>query len=162
MKVDERYLPWCLALLLFPALLSAEEYVFAFHDASTATVYTADTLEFVASPEIGLGAVHAIGVPDPDATLSLLKIFIIRTDAVVVLEPDPPFLQLKTHTLSAPISLGEKSAFLTPDGTKLIVVAGDFLHVFDAIDPADPSEPPRKRARKQAATERSDAAAEVG
>ena len=127
-----------LALLFVVIPMQAEEYVFAFHDATSATVYTADTLEFVHTVEVGAGAVHAIGVPNPNQTQSLLKIFVIRTDAVVVLEPDPPFLPLKTHTLSAPISLGERSAFLTPDGSKLIVIAGDFLHVFDALDLSDP------------------------
>jgi hypothetical protein len=95
-----------LALLLVVIPVQAEEYIFAFHDGTTATVYTTNTLEFVNSVEVGEGAVHAIGVPDPSQTQSLLKIFVIRTDAVVVLEPDPPFLTVKTHTLSGPISFG--------------------------------------------------------
>jgi len=128
-----------LALLLAGTPVWAADYVFAFHDTTTTTVYTANTLEFVNSVEVGQGAVHAIGVPDPNQTQSLLKIFVIRTDAVVVLEPDPPFLPVKTHTLSGPISFGENSAFLTPDGAKLVVIAGDLLHVFDAVDPANPS-----------------------
>ena len=128
-----------LALLLVVIPVQAEEYIFAFHDGTTATVYTTNTLEFVNSVEVGEGAVHAIGVPDPSQTQSLLKIFVIRTDAVVVLEPDPPFLTVKTHTLSGPISFGEHSAFLTPDGSKLVVITGDLLHVFNALDPANPS-----------------------
>ncbi|HUG82611.1 MAG TPA: hypothetical protein VML01_13160 [Bryobacterales bacterium] len=127
-----------LVLLVFPALLAAEEYVFVFHEGPTATVYSADTLDFVASPEVGTGAVQALGVPDRNQIFSLLKIYVIRTNAVVVLQPDPPFQQIAVLPLSAPIALGENSAFLTPDGSKLIVMAGDFLHVFDALDPKNP------------------------
>ena len=69
---------------------------------------------------------------------SFLKIYVLRTDSVVVLNPGFPFAVRKTFFLQTAINHGERSAFLTPDGLQLIVAAGDFLHVFDAVDPAEP------------------------
>ncbi len=123
---------------LWPVAVSADDYVFVFHSGSTATVCRADDLDFIAAPEVGPGAVAAIGVPDPDQITSLLKIYVLRTDSVVVLNPGFPFAVRKTFFLQTAINHGERSAFLTPNGRQLIVAAGDFLHVFDAVDPAEP------------------------
>ena len=124
--------------LLWPLVLPADDFVFVFHEGNTATVYRPGDFAFLAAPEIGPGAVAAIGVPDPDQHQSLLKIYVLRSDSVVVLDPDPPFAVRKIFFLQAAINLGERSVFLTTNGEQLIVAAGDFLHIFDAVDPSDP------------------------
>ena len=126
------------AMVSLPALLGAQEYVFVFHFGTTATVYRAKDLVFLASPEVGSGAVDAIGIPKPTSTGTKLKIYVIRTDAVVVLEPKPPFEIIKTFALLAPVTLGENSAQLTPDAKRVMVAAGDFLHIFEALDEDNP------------------------
>ena len=123
---------------LWPSALSADDYVFVFHSGNTATVYLADNLDFFAAPEVGPDAVEAIGVPDPNRITTFLKIYVLRTDSVVVLDPGFPFAVRKTFFLQTAINHGERSAFLTSNGLQLIVAAGDFLHVFDAVDPAEP------------------------
>ena len=124
--------------LLHSLFSSAAEYVFVFHAGTAATVYETDDLAFVASPEVGAGAVNAIGVPCPELRTRRLKIYVLRTASVLVLDPEPPFPPRTVLPLQAAIHHGESSAILTPDDSRLIVAAQDFLHVFDAFDPLDP------------------------
>ena len=112
--------------------------MFVFHAGSTATVYDADSFELLGTPTVGSGAVQAIGVPDPDTPTRLLKIFVITTDTVVILDPDPPFAVLATLRLGAAINAGENSAMLAPDGRTLLVMAGSEMHAIDALDDGKP------------------------
>jgi uncharacterized protein (TIGR03437 family) len=124
--------------VVFPCTLAAQQYLFVFHAGSQATVYNPTTLEALASPVVGSGAIRAIGVPDQSAPSTFSKIYILRSDSVVVLEPKPPFTARTSFDLRAPISLGARSALLTQDSKRLVVAGGRFVHVFDATDPANP------------------------
>jgi len=118
----------------------AEDYVFVFSAGTSAEIYNAASLQLVGAPTIASGGLQAIGVPDPNNPVELLKIFVISRDAVTVLAPNPPFAVLDTIALSATGSVGERSARLSPNGRWLLVAAGDVMDVFDAD--AEGSPPP--------------------
>jgi uncharacterized protein (TIGR03437 family) len=124
-------------LVVLPCTLAAQQYLFVFHAGPQATVYNPATLEALASPVVGSGAIRAIGVPDQAAPSTFSKIYVLRTDSVVVLDPRPPFAARTSFELRAPISLGARGALLTPDSKRLVVAGGRFIHVFDATDPAN-------------------------
>ncbi len=134
-----RWRRWMLVLLLglAPQGLAAADLLFVFHAGATASVYDSVSFELLASPTVGAGAVQAIGAPDPAQPGSLRKIYVITSSAVAVLDAAPPFALRRTLPLQGAIPDGERSAQLTPDGTKLLVLGGNFLHVFDALDAAD-------------------------
>jgi uncharacterized protein (TIGR03437 family) len=124
--------------LLCSGTLAAQQYLFVFHATAQATVYNLMTLEPLASPVVGVGAVRAIGVPGQATPSSFSKIYILRGSSVVVLDPQPPFAVRAALELRAPISLGAQSALLTQNSKRLVVAAGRFVHVFDATDAANP------------------------
>jgi uncharacterized protein (TIGR03437 family) len=126
-------------LVLLPCTLAAQQYLFVFHATSQATVYNLSTLEPLASPVVGAGAIRAIGVPDQSAPSEFSKIYIVRGSSVVVLDAQPPFAVRASHELRAAVNLGARSALLTQDSRRLVVAGGRFVHVFDATDPANPS-----------------------
>ena len=99
----------CLGVL-WPLALPADDHVFVFHAGNTATVYRAGSLALVGTPEVGPGAVAAIGVPNPEQLQSLLKVYVLCSDTVVELSPNPPFAVRDTFSLQAAIDLGERSA----------------------------------------------------
>jgi len=125
-------------LTMASAPIFAVERLFVFHSGTTVHIYDAGTFDLLGSPEVGPGAVHAIGVPDPENPTQFLKYFVITAGNAVVLEPDPPFAVRRRLTLTGGVNLGEESAILTPDGRHLLVAAGTFLFVFDPQDPSDP------------------------
>ena len=125
-------------LLVVAAPVAAQQYLFVFHAGVQASVYDPATLELLARPAVGPGAVRAIGVPDQVTPSSFSKIYVVRRDAVVVLDAQPPFAVRATLALRAPLSLGERSALLTQDSRRLVLAGGPFLHVFDAVDPTNP------------------------
>jgi uncharacterized protein (TIGR03437 family) len=129
-------LPWL--FFLFPFVLGAQQYLFVFHAGSEATVYNLTTLEPLASPLVATGAIRAIGVPDQVTPSNFSKIYIVCSDSVVVLDPQPPFAVRAALELRAPVSLGQRSALLTQDSKRLLVADGRFVHVFDATDPTNP------------------------
>ncbi len=125
-------------LVLFPSTSAAQQYLFVFHAGSQATVYNPATLEPLASPAVGSGAIRAVGVPDQSTPSTFSKIYVLRGDSVVVLDPNPPFAVRTSFDLRAPIALGARSALLTQDSKHLLVAGGRFVHIFDATDPANP------------------------
>ncbi len=134
---------WRKLLLLFATLvfalpLAAADYLFVFHDDPTVRIYDAESLQLLASPALGPGAVQAIGVPDPDHRDRLLKIYLIRNNSVLVLDPQPPFAIRATLPLAFSPTVGERSAVLTPDGRELLLLTGPFIHAFDTINPTNP------------------------
>lgn len=112
---------------------AAADYVFVFYDeGTTAGVYDADTLELVASPEVGAGARQAVGVPDASDPTRLVNIYIVSSNAVRVLEPEPPFETIRARTLNSAVNAGEQPAVLTPDARRLLVPSGNSLVIFNA------------------------------
>ena len=121
-----------------PVPAAAADYLVAFHERATVTIYDAGTFELLGSPTVGAGAVRAVGVPDPRKPNELLKIYVVGSDSVAVLGPAPPFAVLATHPLLEPIKAGEGSAVLTEDGRQLLVIGGSILHAFEALDADNP------------------------
>ncbi len=120
-------------------MLSNDTPLFVFHSGTTVHIYDAETFDLLGSPEVGAGAVHAIGVPDPEKPTQFLKYFVITAANAMVLEPDPPFALRRRLTLSGGVSLGDQSAVLAPNGRHILVASGTFLLIFDPLDPSDPA-----------------------
>ena len=67
------------------------------------------------------------------------KIYVVRNDAVVVLEPQPPFAtRANASSCARPSSPGERSAVLTPGRQAAGSDRRALRAVFDATDPANP------------------------
>ena len=126
-------------LTLASAPVFAIERLFVFHSGTTVHIYDAETFDLLGSPEVGTGAVQAIGVPDPDNPSQFLKYFVITAGRAVVLEPDPPFAVRRRLALTGGVNLGEESAILAPNGRHILVASGTFLFIFDPLDPSDPA-----------------------
>ena len=118
--------------------LAGVDYLVVFHQGATVSIYDAGTFELLGSPTVGGSAIQAVGVPDPQKPNELLKIYVVRSDSVVVLGPAPPFAVLATHPLIEPVRTGERGAVLTEDGRQLLVIGGSVLHVFEAWDRDNP------------------------
>lgn len=129
---------WLLSFFVVALPLGAQQYLFVFHAGTQATVYDLGTLDPLASPVVGSGAVRAIGVPGQTTPSSFSKIYILRGSSMVVLNPQPPFAAQASLDLRAPISMDERSAVLSQDSKRLVVAGGRFVHVFDATNPANP------------------------
>ena len=121
-----------------PLPLAAVDYLVVFHQGATVSIYDAGTFELLGSATVGEGAMQAVGVPDPQKPNEHLKIYIVTSRVVVVLEPVVPFAVLATHPLIEPIEAGEGSAVLTEDGSQLLVIGGSVLHVLGALDADNP------------------------
>ena len=133
---------WRLLCLLIggalPSPLAAADYLVVFDQRATVSIYDARTFELFGSPTVAEGAMHAVGVPDPLKPNELLKIYVVTSRSVVVLDPAPPFAVLATHPLLEPIKAGEGSIVLTADGRLLLVVGGSVLHAFEAWNAGNP------------------------
>jgi len=129
-----------LALLASAAsTLPAENYAFVFHGVqSTVSIYDADSMSLRGTPAVGPGARRAFGVPDPAAPTQFLKFYVVTTSSVVVLNPTAPFNVRATLALAGTVPPGSPNpAALSPDGTKLLVAAGDTVHVINTRDAVD-------------------------
>ncbi len=117
---------------------SAADYAFVFYDEGvTAGVYDTDTLELVATPEVGANARQAVGVPDASDPTRFSKIYIINDNAVRILEPTHPFLTIGNRVLPYAVHPGERPAVLTPDARWLLVPAESTLFIFNAQSPTN-------------------------
>ena len=121
-----------------PATLAASNLVFVFHGVNnTMSVYDADTLTLLGAPTVGPNAVHAFAIPDPDNPLTFTKIYVLTTSSVVVLNPTPPFATRTTLSLPGSLAPGPQAAALTPDGRKLVILAGGQVSVIRTADNPD-------------------------
>ena len=123
--------------LLAPALL-AVDYLVVFDESSTVRIYDANTFQLLGSPAVGPNGLRAFGIPDPTNPTTLLKIYVVTRDSVVILSPSPPFNVLATRSTAAPLDSGRR-ATLARDGSKLLIFVDDFLQVFDTFNPSHPS-----------------------
>jgi len=120
------------------AALAQDEYLFVFQKGETSSVYDPLTLELLAQPALGPDAMEAVGVPDPDDPTRFSKIYAVRSDSVLVLDPAPPFAVRASFPLRGPVLVFENAVRLSPDGTRLIVLGGEFAHVFDTASDTKP------------------------
>ncbi len=121
-----------LALCLGPASLLADNYVFVFHGSSNnASVYNADTMAPVGTPNVGPDARRAFGIPDPSNPGQFTKIYVVTGTQIVVLNPVPPFSIRTVLPLTGPLASGPNAAVLSGDARKLLVAAGSQVHVVD-------------------------------
>ncbi len=117
--------------------LKANNLVFIFHSAATtAEIYDADTLQLLASPNVGTGAVRAFGAPDPNNPGQLLKLYVITANTVVVLNPQT-FAIRATLNLPGALAAGPNASALTGDGKRLLVAAGGQVNVINTTDASD-------------------------
>jgi uncharacterized protein (TIGR03437 family) len=133
-----KHLRRALLLVLAPAAAQAANYAFVFHGAqSTVSIYDADTMQLVGSPSVGPGARRAFGAPDPSNPTQFLKFYVVTGNSVVVLNPQPPFSVRATLPLSGSVPVSPNPAALSPDGQRLLVLAGDTVHVINTRDAVD-------------------------
>jgi len=124
-------------LLSWIAPLRANNLVFIFHSAATtAEIYDADTLQLLASPNVGTGAVRAFGAPDPNNPGQLLKLYVITANTVVVLNAQT-FAIRATLNLPGALAAGPNASALTGDGKRLLVAAGGQVNVINTTDSSD-------------------------
>lgn len=130
---------WGVLLLgLAPVALQGANYAFVFHGSQpTVSIYDADTMQLVGSPNVAGSARRAFGVPDPANPTSFLKFYVITATSVVVLNAQPPFSVRATMPLGATVPLTPNSSALSPDGQKLLVAAGDTVYVINTRDAVD-------------------------
>lgn len=127
-----------LILWWLPVVLSGANLVFVFHGAAgTANVYNADTMELLGSPTVGAGALRAFGVPDPANPTAYLKLYVVTSNSITVLNPTPPFTVRATVPLDSPGAAGPQAAGLSPDGRRLLVAAGNQVHVLNTTEAGD-------------------------
>ena len=113
-----------------PLVLGAAEVVFVFdRSATTASVYDAGSLELIASPRVGVGASHAFGIGDPSEGGRFEKFYVVTRLAIVILDPD--FAVLGNLFLSGSVAVAPGAAAMSPDGTRLLVAAGDRVYLVD-------------------------------
>ncbi len=133
-----RLLVFLLCLLGLPAMLAGASYVLVFHGGSqTMSIYNGDTMALAGAPTVGGGATRAFGVIDPNSPTQFLKFYVITPTAVVVLNPIPPFSVRATLSLGAAVPAGPNTSALSPDGRRLLVAAGNQVHVINTTDPND-------------------------
>jgi uncharacterized protein (TIGR03437 family) len=101
------------------------------------SVYDADTLTLLGAPTVGPNAVRAFAVPDPDNPIAFSKIYVLTTSSVVVLNPTPPYATRATLGLPGSLAPGPQAAALTPDGRKLVILAGGQVSVIRTADNPD-------------------------
>ena len=117
-------------LLALPLTLAAAEVVFVFdRSAPTASVYDAGSLELIAKPKVGMGASHAFGVGDPREGGRFDKFYVVSRSAIVILDPD--FSILGNLFLSGSVPATPGAADMSPDGSRLLVAAGDRVYLVD-------------------------------
>lgn len=127
------------AVLLTGVRGLAIDYLVVFHPGERASFYDLGNNSFAGSQVVGQGAFQAFGISDPIRFGRFLRIFIITNASVVALDPDPPFAVQATFALNGTAQMGERSARLSNDGSRLFVLAGRQLHIFDTVSPANPS-----------------------
>ncbi len=119
---------FCFGLLLgVPAAVTDLLVVFGNDD--TVAIHNADNFALLGTPTVAGGVLEAFGIPDPANPDKLLKIAILTKTSVVILGPEPPFPVLDVRDLVA--GAADPAAVLTPDASRLLVISGDFLYVFD-------------------------------
>ena len=117
-------------MFTLPLVLGATEVVFVFdRSAPTASVYDAGSLELIASPRVGVGASHAFGIGDPGEGGRFEKFYVVSRLAIVILDPD--FSVLGNLFLSGGVAATPGAAAMSPDGTRLLVAAGDRVYLVD-------------------------------
>ena len=140
---------FCFGLLLgVPA--SATDLLFVFGEGDTAAIHDADTFALLGTPTVGAGALRAFVIPDPEDPDKLLKILILTESTLVVLGPVPPFPMLGVSQLAAGVADPRADAVLTPDASRLLVISGSAVHVFDTASPG--ASPPLSLALQSEAT----------
>ena len=117
-------------LFTLPLVLGAAEVVFVFHGSTpTASVYDAGTLELIATPKVGIGASHAFGIGDPSEGGRFQKFYVVSRSVIVILDPD--FSVLGNLFLSGSVATTPGAAAMSPDGSRLLVAAGDRVYLVD-------------------------------
>ena len=117
-------------MFTLPLVLGAAEVVFVFdRSAPTASVYDAASLELIATPKVGIGAAHAFGIGDPGEGGRFEKFYVVSRSAIVLLNPD--FSVRGNLFLSGIVPATAGAAAMSPDGTRLLVAAGDRVYLVD-------------------------------
>ena len=112
--------------------MRAAEVVFVFHSSTpTASVYDAGTLELIATPKVGIGASHAFGIGDPSEGGRFQKFYVVSRSVIVILDPD--FAVLGNLFLSGSVAPTPGAAAMSPDGSRLLVAAGDRVYLVDTV-----------------------------
>ena len=125
---------FCFGLLLgVPA--AATDLLVVFGEGDTAAIHNADNFALLGTPTVGEGALRALAIPDPADPDKLLKILILTEGTLVVLGPEPPFPVLGVSQLAAGVADPRADAVLTPDASRLLVISGTVVHVFDTATP---------------------------
>ncbi len=115
-------------MFTLPLVLGAAEVVFVFdRSAPTASVYDAASLELIATPKVGIGAAHAFGIGDPGEGGRFEKFYVVSRSAIVLLNPD--FSVRGNLFLSGIVPATAGAAAMSPDGTRLLVAAGDRVYL---------------------------------
>ena len=129
---------FCFGLLLeVPA--AATDLLVVFGEGDTAAIHNADNFALLGTPTVGEGALRAFAIPDAADPDKLLKICILTESTLVVLGPEPPFPVLGVSGLAAGVADARADAVLTPDASRLLVISGTFVHVFDTASPGAPA-----------------------
>ena len=118
---------------------AATDLLVVFGEGDTASIHDADTFALLGTPTVGEGALRALGIPDPADPDKLLKIVILTKSSLVVLSPEPPFPVLGSSLLADGVADPRAHAVLTPDASRLLVISGSFVQIFDTATAGAPA-----------------------
>ena len=118
---------------------AATDLLFVFGEGDTVAIHDADTFALLGTPTVGAGASRAFVIPDPADPDKLLKIVVLTESTVAVLGPAPPFPMLGVSQLAGGVADPRADAVLTPDASRLLVLAGSTVHVIDTASPGAPA-----------------------
>jgi hypothetical protein len=66
-----------------------------------------------------------------------LKLYVVTSNSITVLNPTPPFTVRATVPLESPGPSGSQAAALSPDGRRLLVAAGNQVYLLNTTDAVD-------------------------